>query len=638
MKDGFLKVAAASPDLRVADVEYNIEQILKTIREAADRGVKVLCLPELSITGYTCGDLFGSELLISSAADALVKIADQTKDLPIFFTVGLPWRHGGKLYNVAAAVCEGEVLGLVPKVNVPAYGEFYERRNFTPWENRVNEYTVYEDNSWLIGTDLLFDCVSMPALRIGIEICEDLWVTQPPSIRLAKNGATLILNLSASDELIGKAEYRRMLIKSQSASTLSAYVYADAGCGESTTDMVFSGHNLIAENGSLLSESAPFVTGYAETEVDLARLISERAHMTTFTECQDEFDIAEFNLPVTETALTRKIERRPFVPDDQSVLDGRCAAIIMMQAQGLAKRIRHIGCKAVLGISGGLDSTLALLVTVKAFDLLGRDHKDILAVTMPGFGTTTRTKSNAETLCASLGVSFQTIPISDAVAVHFADIGQDPSVTDVTYENSQARERTQILMDLSNKIGGIVIGTGDLSELALGWATYNGDHMSMYAVNASIPKTLVRHLVDYFAKTTKDEEQRRVLCDILDTPVSPELIPPKENGEIAQRTEDIVGPYDLHDFFLYYLLRFGFAPHKIYRLALIAWSDTYDAATIKKWLRIFIRRFFTQQFKRSCLPDGPKVGTVTLSPRGDWRMPSDASAALWLADVDSIPD
>ncbi|MGM9680846.1 MAG: NAD(+) synthase [Eubacteriales bacterium] len=639
MNHGFIKVAALSPDLRVADVEYNTRRIIESVKAAAELGVKVLCLPELCVTGYTCGDLFGFRLLAERAENALVRIADETADLPLFFTVGLPYLYKSKLYNVAAAICSGKILGLVPKTHIPSYGEFYERRNFTPWDATcsVEQTRVGGDRPVSIGTHQIFTCTDMPLLKIGIEICEDVWVTSPPSVSLSRKGATLILNLSASDELIGKAEYRRQLISAHSARIVAGYIYADAGTGESTTDMVFSAHNLIAENGSILAESKPFESGTAVSEIDLERMDAERARMTTFeNDCREQAVETGFSLPIETTTLTRKIAPRPFVPADGAILRDRCSAIVMMQAQGLAKRIRHIGCRSVIGISGGLDSTLALLVTVKAYDLLGRDRKDILAVTMPGFGTTVRTKSNAGSLCETLGVDFRTVPISDAVRVHFKDIGQDPDKTDVTYENAQARERTQILMDFANKIGGIVIGTGDLSELALGWATYNGDHMSMYAVNASIPKTLVRYLVSYFADTTENPEQRRVLLDILDTPVSPELIPPKENGQIAQVTEDIVGPYDLHDFFLYYLLRFGYKPSKIYRLAKIAWNGVYDDDTILKWLKIFVKRFFAQQFKRSCLPDGPKVGTVTLSPRGDWRMPSDASAALWLSDLDSI--
>ncbi|MBQ8383118.1 MAG: NAD(+) synthase [Clostridia bacterium] len=642
MNNGFIKVAAASPDLRVADVAYNKAQIIATVERAAADGVRVLCLPELAITGYTCGDLFGSRLLIDAAKKALVEIVQATADLPVFFAVGLPYLHNGKLYNVAAAVCGGRLLGLVPKTNIPSYGEFYERRNFTPWNAEQTKWTddyVGNDRSVNIDTDQIFMCTDLPELKIGIEICEDAWVTIPPSSYLAQKGATVILNLSASDEVIGKADYRRQLISSQSAKIVGGYVYADAGLGESTTDLVFSGHNLIAENGTILAESKPFGSGYAVNEIDLQRIVAERARMTTFetqTSPDDTWE-TEFSLPLESTTLTRRIARRPFVPDDEATLRRRCESIVTMQAEGLARRVKQIGCKCVIGISGGLDSTLALLVTVRAFDLLGRDRREIITVTMPGFGTTSRTKSNAELLCESLGVTFRTIPIGNAVKQHLADIGHDGITTDVTYENSQARERTQILMDVANMENGIVVGTGDLSELALGWATYNGDHMSMYGVNASIPKTLVRHLVAYFAAIATDETQKRVLLDILDTPVSPELLPAKD-GEIAQKTEDLVGPYDLHDFFLYYLLRFGFAPDKIYRLAKIAWGEVYDATTILKWLKIFLRRFFAQQFKRSCLPDGPKVGTVTLSPRGDWRMPSDASAALWLAEAEKIKE
>lgn len=635
MKDGFIKTAACSPVLKVANVDFNSGVIISEVKKAYESGVKLLCFPELSITGYTCGDLFDSQLLIAKAAEALKTIAEETKNMPVFFVVGLPYRHAGKLYNVAAAVCSGKILGLVPKTNLPNYGEFYERRNFTPWKSSDSAADICED--CFIGTNQIFRCNEIPELAVGIEICEDAWVTVPPSCALAEKGATVILTPSASDEVVGKDIYRRQLAKSLSSRLISGYVFANAGYNESTTDLVFGGHNIIAENGSILSESKPFGEGYASSEIDVYRISTERSRITTFRGSDDVSPrIVGFSLTVEETTITRKIRKHPFVPDDSKLLTERCSLITSIQAHGLAKRIAHIGCKAVVGISGGLDSTLALLITAKAFDILGLERSGIIAVTMPGFGTTNRTKSNAEKLCLTLGVDFRTIPISDAVSLHFRDIGQDPDKTDVTYENSQARERTQILMDLANKENAIVIGTGDLSELALGWATYNGDHMSMYGVNASVPKTLVRYLVSYFAAVTDSDEQRSVLSDVLDTPVSPELIPPKENGEIVQCTEEIVGPYDLHDFFLYYFLRCGFSPSKIYRIACHAWSDVFDRETIKKWLRIFVRRFFVQQFKRSCLPDGPKIGSVSLSPRGDWRMPSDASVSVWLGDLDNI--
>ncbi len=635
MLDGFIKTAAISPNLKVSDTEYNSQMIISAVKKAANDGIRVLCFPELSITGYTCGDLFNSQFLVSDAKQKLLKIASETSEFPIIFTVGLPYRHLGKLYNVVAVISGGKILGLVPKTNIPNYGEFYEMRNFTPWVGENSKADITDD--CLIGTNQLFICKQLPELSIGVEICEDAWVTIPPSSSLAEKGATLILSSSASDELVGKDKYRRQLASYLSSKLISGYVFANAGCGESTTDIVFGGHNIICENGTILSESKPFGDGYACSEIDVYRISTERSRITTFKNIIDSStNKIYFSLPVDTTKLTRTVKRYPFVPNDSKVLSERCELITEIQARGLAKRLGHIGCKAVLGISGGLDSTLALLISCKAFDILERPRSDIIAVTMPGFGTTIRTKSNAELLCKNLGVTFKTISISAAVKQHFSDIDQDPELTDITYENSQARERTQILMDIANKENAIVIGTGDLSELALGWATYNGDHMSMYGVNSSIPKTLVRYLVSYFALISENEKQKNVLYDILDTPVSPELIPPDENGKIKQCTEDIVGPYDLHDFFLYYFVRFGFSPSKIYRLARYAWGNTYDDAVIKKWLRVFIKRFITQQFKRSCLPDGPKVGSVSLSPRGDWRMPSDASLSVWLSDLNNL--
>ena len=562
-------------------------------------------------------------------------IAEQTAGLDALLFVGLPLIWRGKLYNVAAVLNGGKVLGLVPKTYLPAYNEFYEARHFTPGMAEPVEVMV-GGHAVPMGTKLLFACEGVPELVLAAEICEDLWTPDPPSIRHARNGATVIVNLSASNETTGKDVYRRELVYGQSARLLCGYIYASAGDGESTQDVVYSGHNLIAENGRLLAESRRFVNGMACTELDVHRIAAERRRMTTFTTLDEGYRVIPFAVKETRTALSRFIDPMPFVPGKKEERDKRCDEILSIQALGLKKRLAHTNCKtAVVGISGGLDSTLALLVTVRAFDLLGIEHGCIKAVTMPGFGTTDRTYDNAVRLIRSLGADFTEVDIREAVSIHFRDIGQDASVHDVTYENGQARERTQILMDIANKESGMVIGTGDLSELALGWATYNGDHMSMYAVNASVPKTLVRHLVRYYADTCGDAELARVLLDVLDTPVSPELLPP-EDGKISQKTEDIVGPYELHDFFLYHMLRLTEPPHKIYRLAKHAFAGTYDDETIFKWLEVFYRRFFSQQFKRSCLPDGPKVGSVAVSPRGDLRMPSDACARIWLDDLEQI--
>ncbi|MBQ8133990.1 MAG: NAD(+) synthase [Clostridia bacterium] len=625
MKDGFIRVACATPKIKVADCAHNAKAIISQAKEAAASGASLIVFPELCITGYTCSDLFLQRCLLVSAEKALAEIIEETKELESVILVGLPVRANCALYNCAAVLCKGEILGLVPKKHIPNYSEFYEIRHFTPFSISLEKTICNQTVS--IDADVIFSCTSMPEFRFGVEICEDLWTPEPPSGTLATNGALIIANLSASDEVIGKADYRRMLVKSTSARLLSAYVYTSAGLGESTTDLVFSGHNLICENGALLAESKRFTTGITYADIDLQKLEHERARANTF-EGENDLYFTEFDLDVKELELNRHISKTPFVPESKMNLDERCEEILTIQATGLATRIEHTNAKSVvIGLSGGLDSTLALIVAVHAMDMLGRDRKDIIAVTMPCFGTTKRTKSNAEILAESYGVSFQDIDISKAVTQHFKDIGQNPKNFDVTFENGQARERTQVLMDIANKTGGFVIGTGDLSELALGWATYNGDHMSMYAVNASIPKTLVRHLTAFEADHTEGQ-LKAALLDILDTPVSPELLPPKD-GEIAQKTEDLVGPYELHDFFLYYFVRFGFTADKIYRMAKIAFEGAYDNETIKKWLKTFIRRFFQQQFKRSCLPDGPKVGTVTLSPRGDWRMPSDASSAVF---------
>lgn len=634
MKDGFLKVAAVTPDVTVADPDRNREMLLQTIRKAAADGAKLIVTPELAITGYTCGDLFLQETLLTAAEEALQTLAAETKDLDALIFAGLPIRRAGRLYNTAAALSGGHILGVVPKTHLPNYGEFYEARNFVPGK-AVCETILLGGEEVPFGRNLLFDCVEMPDLLVAAEICEDLFAPDPPSVMHALCGATVIANLSASDEIVGKSGYRRALVTNQSARLICGYIYACAGEGESTTDLVFGGHDLIAENGILLAESKRFENGILLSEIDVARLVAERARQTCFgTADMKDVTVVPFHLKKTETVLTRRMEKNPFVPGDEAVRNVRCEEILSIQALGLKKRLRHAGCrKAIVGISGGLDSTLALLVTARAFDLLGYQRSDIVAITMPGFGTTDRTYENAVSLIGSLGAAFREIPIREAVTQHFSDIGQDSSCHDVTYENSQARERTQILMDVANQCSGLVIGTGDLSELALGWATYNGDHMSMYGVNGSVPKTLVRYLVRYYADTCGDETLRKVLLDVLDTPVSPELLP-GEDGKISQKTEDLVGPYELHDFFLYYMLRFGFPPAKLLRLAEYAYGSAYERKEIIKWLRVFMRRFFTQQFKRSCLPDGPKVGSVAVSPRGDLRMPSDASAALWLRETE----
>ena len=632
MNDGFFKVAAATPSIKVADCEYNKNQILELMRGCEKRGVGAVVFPELCLTGYTCGDLFRDRTLITAAQKALGDILEQTRDMNLLAVIGLPVPVGADLYNCAAVICRGRLLGLPAKSSIPNYSEFYEARHFTPAPEYVE--TRFCGGTVPLGRSLIFRCENMPELVVGVEICEDLWVACPPSARLAQCGATLLLNSSASDEIIGKAPYRRSLVKGQSARLIAAYAYADAGEGESSTDLVYAGHNVIAENGTVLAESNLFTTGLTVADVDLQRMLQERLRTTTWSNTGEAYEVS-FHMDMPAARLERKFPALPFVPDDTRDLSERCEMILNMQAAGLKTRLKHTGSKcAVIGVSGGLDSTLALLVIVRAFDLLKLDRKGILAVTMPGFGTTKRTKSNAQRLAEMLGVTLKEIPIGESVSLHFRDIDHNPDTRDVTYENSQARERTQVLMDLANQCGGLVIGTGDLSELALGWATYNGDIMSMYGVNCSIPKTLVRHLVHH-AAITGGKELCALLEDVLDTPVSPELLPP-ENGVIAQKTENIVGPYELHDFFLYYMLRFGFTPTKIFHMAQSAFAGTYDDTTIKKWLTTFYKRFFMHQFKRSCLPDGPKVGSVTLSPRGDWRMPSDASASLWLEEIKNL--
>lgn len=638
MQQGFLKTAAATPKVRVADCIYNAEQIIAMIQTASHQGAKILVFPELSITSYSCGDLFFQTALQAKAKSALQEIISSSKLLDILCVVGLPLALDSALYNCAAVFHKGKLLGIIPKSNTPNYGEFYEHRNFTPApsENRMIELF---GKSVPFGAKLLFACPQVPQLKIGVEICEDLWVPCPPSVSHTIAGATVILNPSASDELVGKRDYRRQLIAEQSARLICGYVYANAGEGESTTDLVFAGGNLIAENGVVLAEEAAYHTGLTITELDLERLSCERQRMNTYSDSsgQNGYETIRFDLEMERTALTRPVARYPFIPGDMAQRESCCEEILAIQAHGLRKRMEHSRAKtAVVGISGGLDSCLALLVAVKAMDLMERPHTDVVAVTMPCFGTTSRTKSNAERLSEKLGASLRIVDIAEAVKVHFEDIGQDAENLDVVYENAQARERTQVLMDIANQSGGLVVGTGDLSELALGWATYNGDHMSMYGVNASIPKTLIRHIVR-FAADRSGGELADVLQDILDTPVSPELLPAKD-GEISQRTEDLVGPYALHDFFLYYAVRWGFAPTKVFRLARYAFRDEYDMKTILYWEKNFYRRFFAQQFKRSCLPDGPKVGSVSLSPRGDWRMPSDASAQVWLDELQVIEE
>ncbi len=637
MQDGFVKIAAATPALRVADCAYNASQIIEQAAQAAKKGAKLIVFPELCLTGYTCGDLFLQRTLLDGALAALDTVCRETAALNAAVVVGLPLVHQGKLFNVAAVLCGGKIEGIVPKQFIPNYSEFYEQRHFVSGAG-VPFQTISllgQDTLFAGGEPLLFQCADMPEFTLGVEICEDLWVANPPSTRLAQAGATVIVNLSASDEIIGKASYRRDLVRQQSARLLCAYLYADAGFGESTQDLVFAGHDLIAENGALLAESRLFDRGVIYADIDVQRLTHERRRMNTFVTEQNPAVAALPVHPGANDLTDRTFPRTPFVPASKALRDERCEEILSLQATGLATRLRHTHAKtAVVGLSGGLDSTLALIVLVHAFDMLGLDRKGILAVTMPCFGTTARTKGNAEKLADAYGVTLETVDIKAAVDQHFSDIGQSKDDLSVTFENGQARMRTLVLMNLANKTGGMVVGTGDLSELALGWATYNGDHMSMYGVNASIPKTLVRYLVAYEADRTMGELSD-VLYDVLDTPVSPELLPPKD-GEISQKTEDLVGPYELHDFFLYYMLRFGYPPRKIYRIARKTFAGVYDDATIKKWLVTFVRRFFTQQFKRSCLPDGPKVGTVTLSPRGDWRMPSDAASALWLQEAENL--
>lgn len=639
MKHGFIKVAAVTPKIKVADTVYNVEQICLRMDEAAGAGARIIVFPELCITGYTCGDLFWQEMLLEKAKEGLVQIAAHTGKVNALVFVGLPIIREGKLYNVAAALYGGKILGLVPKANVPSYAEFYEGRHFTPGNDVAVAYrlNVQDTETIPFGTQILYEIDAMEGLKVGCEICEDIWVANSPANAHALAGATVIVNLSASNETVGKDEYREMLVKSSSARNITGYIYASAGEGESSQDLVFGGHNLIAENGTVLAQAKLFANETIYADLDIRRLLHERRRMTTYApEKMEQYQVVRIHMEQEETNLTRFFSTMPFVPDSRTLWEKRCNEILLIQAYGLKKRYEHIGCrKAVVGISGGLDSTLALLVTVKAFDLLEIDRKNIIAVTMPCFGTTDRTYENACKLSRVLGATLEEVNIKASVTLHFEDIGQDINKHDVTYENGQARERTQVLMDIANKENALVIGTGDMSELALGWATYNGDHMSMYGVNAGVPKTLVRHLVKYWADTCQETELKTVLLDVLDTPVSPELLPPVD-GVIAQKTEDLVGPYELHDFYLYYMLRCGFEPEKIYRLACMSFDGQYEKEVILKWLKTFYRRFFTQQFKRSCLPDGPKVGSVAVSPRGDLRMPSDACGRIWLEQLEQL--
>ncbi|MGK2905648.1 MAG: NAD(+) synthase [Desulfuromonadales bacterium] len=639
---GMIRVAAVSPALKVADVAFNLAAIEEATLQAADQGAQLVVFPELALTGYSCGDLFYQQLLLETVRDGLKTLRILSGQTGMILIVGAPVRQSGRLFNAAVVMSHGRICGVVPKTYLPNTQEFYEERWFSGAGDLVDDQLTWLDEAPPFGTDLLFDVDGMPDCLFGIEICEDGWVASPPSGAMAAAGATLLINLSASPEILGKCSYRRALVESQSARCLAAYVYASAGPGESSTDLVFSGHSLVAEYGQVLAETQrfQFETQIAIADIDIQRLVHERLRNNSYAASQAEQDFLLVPVEVAERPadkLLRPIARTPFVPADIAERQARCEEIFAIQTTGLMKRLMHIGSrKTVLGISGGLDSTLALLVTVKAFDRLKWPRQDILAITMPGFGTTGRTRGNAAALAGELGVSLRTISIDAAVHQHFTDIGQDPAKHDITYENSQARERTQILMDLANQTGGLVVGTGDLSELALGWATYNGDHMSMYGVNSSVPKTLVRYLIEWCAEAEFSGRAAQVLHDVCATPVSPELLPPDADGDISQKTEEHVGPYELHDFFLFQVIRNQFAPRKILELACRAFAEDYSQTEILKWLKLFYRRFFAQQFKRSCMPDGPKVGSVSLSPRGDWRMPSDASAALWLSELDHV--
>ncbi len=639
---GFIRVAAAVPQVTIADVETNVNSIISSLEELEKHGTRIAVFPELCVTGYTCGDLFHQSELLNKVATGIDRLREASAGFGIMFVVGAPLSICDTLYNCAIAFANGKIIAIVPKTYLPNYNEFYERRWFAPATNIPAGITEWGVDKVPFGTDIIVD---VDGIGVGIEICEDLWTPIPPSTRTSLNGAEIVLNLSASDDLTGKYNYLKSLLSQQSARCINAYVYSSAGFGESTTDLVFDGKALIYENGTLLAEAPRWIRHATHTiaDIDIEALRRDRRHIMSFNDARNNETrvmIRRVSAPLPPpawTGLMRNVDPHPFVPDNGKMIYERCEEIINIQVSGLAQRLKATHTHAlVVGISGGLDSTLALLVAVRTFDALGIDRKGIIGVTMPGFGTTDRTHVNAVELMKSLGITIREISITAAVKQHFADIGHDINIHDVTYENSQARERTQLLMDIANQVSGMVLGTGDLSELALGWATYNGDHMSMYGVNAGVPKTLVKYLVKWCALTTDDKHERDTLLDIIDTPISPELIPADDNGNIKQKTEDLVGPYELHDFFLYYTLRYGFTPRRIYYLATVAFNGTYDSPTILHWLRTFYRRFFNQQFKRSCLPDGPKVGSVCLSPRGDWRMPSDASSAIWLKDVDSL--
>ncbi|MDK2800625.1 MAG: hypothetical protein PWP27_1477 [Clostridiales bacterium] len=644
MNYGYIRIAAAIPNLKVADCKYNIGRMIYLVNEALQNNVQIIAFPELSITAYTCGDLFHQNMLLKSAEEQLNELLTITQNSEIIIIVGMPIRADNQLFNCAVVLQSGKILAAIPKTYIPNHSEFYEKRWFSSAVNAISDSITLCHQRVPFGPNIL---LSAKELCFGIEVCEDVWVPIPPSSYHCLHGANVIFNLSASNEVIGKNEYRKELVRQQSARCMSGYIYVSAGGGESTTDVVFAGHAIIAENGSILSESKRFdeQEQLIINEIDIDRLMLDRQKATTFMGLIENemnpnrnYRFVECNLKQVDiTTLHRKIVPHPFVPQDDSERDHRCEEIFSIQVGGLAKRFQHTGSKsAVIGISGGLDSTLALLVTVKTFDRLNISRENVIGITMPGFGTTGRTYNNALNLMKSLGVTVREINIKDACIQHFKDINHHPDIHDITYENTQARERTQLLMDIANKEKGLVIGTGDLSELALGWATYNGDHMSMYGVNSGIPKTLVRYLVHWVAENLVDDNSKETLLDILDTPVSPELLPANDKGEIDQKTEDIVGPYELHDFFLYNMVRFGFRPAKILFLAEIAFKKKYTKEVIKKWLEIFYRRFFTQQFKRSCLPDGPKVGSINLSPRGDWRMPSDASYRIWMDEIKNL--
>ncbi len=643
MNNGFIRVGAATIKTKVADTMHNTEQILSLLKEAEKKDVQLLVFPELALTGYTCGDLFLQKHLQDSTLKALTLLKEASIGKEMIFIVGAPVALTNGLYNVAFVIAKGKIIGGTVKSHIPNYGEFYEKRWFSSGHQLIDSSMVIDQAQVPIGTHMLYQHANMPHIRFGIEICEDLWTSMPPSGPMAQAGALLIFNPSASNDLVGKNSYRMSLVSSQSARTMTGYIYASAGYGESTTDIVFGGQCLISENGTLLKKNKRFQMDnqLIYSDIDLERLAAERQKMMTYSDqnhlASMPYTICPFEFRTKSFDLERDVDPHPFVPSNPDERHERCEEIFAIQSQGLAKRLDHIkGTKAVIGISGGLDSTLALLVCTKTFDLLGLDRKDIIAITMPGYGTTDRTYNNACALVKDLGCTLLEINIKAACEQHFKDIDHATSLHNITFENTQARERTQILMDYANKVNGLVIGTGDLSELALGWATYNGDHMSMYAVNTSVPKTLVRYLVQWVAEHEVDSDAKAVLMDIFDTPVSPELLPPDENGDIEQKTEEVVGPYELHDFFLYYCVRFGFTPKKIHLLATVAFKDVYDRLVIKRWLKVFYRRFFSQQFKRSCLPDGPKVGSINLSPRGDWRMPSDAVVKTWLDEIDAL--